>query len=84
MIFDIIFMVGSILTIIVDTNFLMAGRFIQGLSIGAFFTIPPVYLSEITPLNSMGIVGALMGVAPSSALMISFTLGDIKNSQFGL
>jgi MFS family permease len=75
MIFDIVFMIGTILTIIVNTDLLMLGRFIQGLSIGAFYTIPPVYLAEITPTSLMGNVGALMGVAPSSALIISFALG---------
>ena len=75
MIFDVIFMIGSILTIILDTTSLMLGRFIQGLSIGAFYTIPPVYLSEITPVSLMGSVGAMMGVSPSSALIISFALG---------
>jgi MFS family permease len=78
MIFDVIFMIGSILTIIVNTDLLRAGRFIQGLSIGAFYTIPPVYLTEITPVSSMGNVGAMMGVFPQIALIISLTLGKIK------
>ena len=76
MLFDVIFIIGSILAVIGVTNALLVGRVIQGLSVGAFFTITPVYLLEITPVPVKGFIGALMGVSPSSALVISFALGN--------
>lgn len=73
MIADLIGIFFGLFTIIPQTPFFGIGRFFSGMSIGAFGSINPLYMSEIAPPEMRGKVGSLTCLQIGLGLVISFS-----------
>lgn len=66
---------GAGLTLIDDFTVLCTGRFIYGLSVGAFSVFCPKYIAETAPIEIKGPAGALTQVCVTLGILIAFTVG---------
>ncbi|CAI2365056.1 unnamed protein product [Moneuplotes crassus] len=74
MITSVILVVGTVLTLIFNMYALIFGRFIMGFAIGIYFSVCPLYISEISPPSMSGILGSLNQMNFVSGLFFSFAL----------
>ncbi|CAI8616872.1 unnamed protein product [Vicia faba] len=69
----IIFFVGAILMgLSPNYTFLMFGRFFAGVGIGFAFLIAPVYISEVSPTTSRGLLTSLPEVFLNGGILIGY------------
>ncbi|OMJ71974.1 hypothetical protein SteCoe_29680 [Stentor coeruleus] len=74
---NVIFIVGSLISIIPSNYTFGAGRFITGIIGGVFITIPAVLINEITPDDMTGQVGTLIQSACNLGFLVAFLFGLI-------
>ncbi|CAG9328423.1 unnamed protein product [Blepharisma stoltei] len=72
---DILGAIAALITIIPYTATFAIGRFLSGIAVGFFSTVPPVYLSEISPPRMSGKIGALTEFQLSIGLVVSYAFG---------
>ncbi|RDX75664.1 Polyol transporter 5, partial [Mucuna pruriens] len=69
----VIFFVGAILMgLSPNYGFLMFGRFFAGMGIGFAFLIAPVYISEISPTSSRGLLTSLPEIFLNGGILIGY------------
>lgn len=81
MIIAVVFIIGVATTMIFSFYFLIAGRLIMGMCVGAYATVSPLYLSEIAPpaiSATIGVLNQLMSmtgttIAYAMALMVPYS-----------
>ena len=75
MIANLVLCVGVGITLIDDFVVLCIGRFIYGISVGAFSVFCPKYISETAPIEVKGPAGALSQVCITFGILVAFTVG---------
>lgn len=75
MIANIVLCVGVCLTLIDEFSILCTGRFIYGISVGAFSVFCPKYIAETAPIEVKGPAGALSQVCITFGILIAFSVG---------
>ena len=82
MLFDLLMIGGGVMCLFRDkTMLLILGRLVQGLAIGAYYTVGPVYLQEITPVEIFEKVGGGMSIAHASGVIIALSMGKQSSSK---
>ena len=66
---------GVCLTIVSEFGVLCTGKFIYGISIGAFSVFSPKFIAETAPIEVKGSAGALNQVQITVGVLIAFCLG---------
>jgi MFS family permease len=80
---DTLYILGSFILVIPLTATFAIGRILTGFCAGIFFTISPIYCSEVTPELMMSKVGPIMVIFDNFGLLVSFTLGlALPSSNF--
>lgn len=69
------FIVGCILTTIFNFFTLLAGRFIMGVCIGGYFTVVPLFITELSPKSIAGPLGVVTQFLRMIAILIAVSLG---------
>lgn len=69
-----ILIVGTGLTLIFNFWALLAGRFIMGVSLGIYFAVCPLFISEISPPSISGTLGSLNQFVLIIAIALSFAM----------
>ena len=70
-----VLVIGAGLTLIDDFVVLCVGRFIYGVSVGAFSVFCPKYIAETAPIEIKGPAGALTQVCITLGILIAFSVG---------
>nr|QMS54609.1 hexose transporter [Gongronella sp. w5] len=71
--YGVVFLIGSaVQTAAMDVNYLLAGRFVAGLSIGGLSMLVPLYQSELAPASIRGSLVSLQQLAVTFGILISF------------
>mmetsp|Transcript_5194 Transcript_5194/g.4972 ORF Transcript_5194/g.4972 Transcript_5194/m.4972 type:complete len:146 (+) Transcript_5194:107-544(+) len=71
---SLIIIFGTALTLIFNMWALFLGRFIMGLAVGVYFSVSPLYISEISPPSVSGSLGSLNQMLFVAALFLSFSI----------
>ena len=70
------FIIGSILEAVAPSIPIIAlGRYLSGVGAGASIVVGPIYISEISPSGSKGVLGALTQVSINLGILLSQVLG---------
>jgi MFS family permease len=75
MIANIFVVTGVLFTLVNDFTALCIGRFIYGMSVGAFSVFCPKYISETAPIEVKGPAGALSQVCITFGILVAFCCG---------
>lgn len=75
MIANIFVATGVLFTLVNDFVALCIGRFIYGMSVGAFSVFCPKYISETAPIEVKGPAGALSQVCITFGILVAFCCG---------
>ena len=86
MLSNFVLVIGVSLTLINQFWVLCLGRFIYGISIGAFSVFCPKYIAETSPVEIKGPAGALTAVSISFGILIAFCvglgIGDVNSDEY--
>jgi MFS family permease len=77
MITNVIVIVGSGLTLIMNYPMLCLGRFLYGVAAGAFSVFVPKYISETSPVEVKGVAGGITQLTLTFGILVSFSLGTV-------
>lgn len=72
---NVFVIISSLLCFIQKPTFVLAGRFIYGLSTGMFTVFCPKYVSEVSPTEVKGPAGALSQIATTFGILVPFSIG---------
>lgn len=61
---------------------LCIGRIITGLGVGVSFVVVPIYVSEISPASTRGMLGALFDVSINVGILFGYIIGFIVADTF--
>ena len=75
MLANVILIIGVSITLINNFILLCIGRFIYGVSVGAFSVFCPKYIAETAPVEIKGPAGALTQVCITFGILVAFTVG---------
>ena len=74
------FVIGSLFGAAAPSvDVLSIGRFLSGIGAGASIVVGPIYISEISPSGSKGILGALTQVSINIGILLTQILGYFMN-----
>lgn len=73
--FNVIAIIGSLITMIPYTLVFVIGRFIVGFAAGAFSTLVPLYIKEFIPAKNSGKFGMVYFLFYDFGVLIAFLLG---------
>jgi SP family sugar:H+ symporter-like MFS transporter len=73
--YDMLVIIGTILTLIDDEIIMIIGRCVSGMCVGGFMTLVPVYVSEFVPYEITGSSGAIYEMHFCIGIMLSYLLG---------
>lgn len=72
----VVFTVGVIVQALLrDQNYILAGRFVTGIGVGAFSMLVPLYNAELAPPEVRGALVALQQLAITFGIMVSYWIG---------
>ena len=71
-----------LIAIAANSGFLLAGRFFHGLGAGLLVTVIPVYLGEITPPSSRGLLTSFGGLYEVIGLLIVYVAGILVSFRW--
>jgi len=74
-IYNIVALVGMILSVIMNEYVIIGGRILVGLSAGAFSALIPIYVNEYVPYEISGACGVTIEMAYALGISISYVLG---------
>jgi len=72
---NIIVVAGAAITLVPNTYVITFGRFIYGISNGAFSVFVPLYINETAPVEIKGPLGVMTQLFVTVGIMISFLIG---------
>lgn len=64
-------LVGTILTLIATFPTLIIGRVLQGICIGIYTSVIPVFINEISPLELTGALGTLSSIFITTGIIVT-------------
>ena len=67
--------IGVLLTLIEDFEVLCIGRFLYGVGAGSFSVFGPLYVSETSPIEVSGPLGASTQIGISTGVLLVFSVG---------
>lgn len=71
---SIIIIFATALTMVMNFFALVIGRLIVGMCVGAYVSVCPIYVGEISPASISGPLGSLGGMGVSTGFVIAFTI----------
>ena len=71
-IWGVVFLIGATMQMIADYDFLLAGRFIGGMGVGASSMLSPQFLAENSPKSVRGAMTASYNLMIITSLMLAF------------
>lgn len=71
---DILTFVACLMTIFDSTELFMVGRFIIGIASGAFLTLAPIFVSEVTPKEYITRYGPYVQISTDVGVIVSYLL----------
>ncbi|OLY85545.1 putative metabolite transport protein [Smittium mucronatum] len=81
---SVVLFVGSTFETFAYSPFmLLLGRFISGIGAGIGFVIVPMYLTEIAPIESRGLLNIFSALGVTSGIFISQLMGHLLNINHG-
>ena len=72
---DLLYIIGSIILVMPATVCFGIGRFLEGIALGFFATLGPVYLGESTPVEMMPKVGPILYVFSGVGMITAYAFG---------
>jgi MFS family permease len=69
---SITFIIGTGISLIFSIYALIIGRLIMGMCVGAYVTVWPLYVSEVTPTSISGTLGAFVQMGAASGILSGF------------
>lgn len=80
----VIFTVGVIVqALLQNQSYILAGRFVTGIGVGAFSMLVPLYNAELAPPEVRGALVALQQLAITFGIMVSYWIGYGTNTLGG-
>ena len=66
--------IGVVFTLIGDYNMFAIGRFIEGICVGYYSFLTPLYLREISPIEISGILGSFFVLFVRGGALVTFSI----------
>ena len=86
MLTNLFLVIGVSLTLINQFWVLCLGRFIYGISAGAFSVFCPKYIAETSPVEIKGPAGAFTAISVNFGILIAFCvglgIGDVDSDEY--
>lgn len=79
---NIIIMIGAGITMIFSFYALVAGRLVLGYGLGAFTVIAPLFISETSPIEVAGSMGAINQFMVTFGIMVAYMFGFLAPFEF--